>query len=227
MLSVIIPTLDAAARLPACLAALAPGAIDGLVKELVVVDGGSTDASCAIADDAGARVLTSAPGRGVQLIAGAAAARAPWLLFLHADTVLSEDWVDAARAHAVDPSRVGVFRLRFDDADPRARLVEAGARFRARTFGVPYGDQGLLIARPLYDALGGYRPWPLFEDVDIMERLCRAQGRKAIAVLPATALTGAERYRRDGYFRQAARNAARLIRYKAGADPAALARGYE
>ncbi len=96
--SVVIPTLNAAASLPATLAAFAPAAFDGFIRELIVSDGGSTDATLAIAEEAGARVVGGKAGRGLQLARGAAAARGAWLLFLHADTTLGEGWFKRSRA---------------------------------------------------------------------------------------------------------------------------------
>jgi len=97
--SIIIPTLNAATQLPATLNALLPGVEAGLVRELIVSDGGSTDETLDIADDAGAEIITGPKGRGGQLRRGAEAARAEWLLFVHADTHLAPDWVLAARYH--------------------------------------------------------------------------------------------------------------------------------
>jgi glycosyltransferase involved in cell wall biosynthesis len=159
MISVVIPTLNAAARLPATLAALVPAAVDGLVKEVVVADGGSTDDTLAVAEDAGARVVTAERGRGRQLAAGCAAARGAWLLALHADTRLPEGWALAAARHMAErPERAGWFRYRLDDPAPVARLWEAGVGLRCRVLAAPYGDQGLLLSRTLYDAAGGYPP---------------------------------------------------------------------
>jgi len=161
---VIIPTLNAAGGLPTTLAPLIEGALLGLVKEVIVVDGGSQDATCAIAEAAGATVIESPRGRGRQLHAGAQAARAPFLLFLHADTALQPGWVAETAAFAAAPEGArgaAAFGFAFDDRTVPARLVAAWVDLRCAVFGLPYGDQGLVISRTVYDEIGGYRPIPL------------------------------------------------------------------
>ncbi len=229
-LSVVIPTLDAAATLPAALAALETAREDGLLREVLVVDGGSSDATVEVAADWGARVLIAPRGRGAQLAAGGAAAAGDWLLFLHADTRLGPGWVAAARAFMARPDseqpgaedRAAAFRLALDDTDPRARRVERLANWRAGTLGLPYGDQGLLIARGFYRALGGHRPLPLMEDVEIARRI----GRRRIVLLEAAAVTSAARYRRGGWWLRPLRNLALLGLYYLGAPPRLLRRLY-
>lgn len=216
-LSVVIPVLNAARTLPACLAALArwPDA------DILVSDGGSTDASTVDAVRNGARIVTGSPGRGAQLARGAAAATGDWLLFLHADTVLDQDGTRAAQDFIQDPvnaRRAAYFRLALDDADPRARRVERLAAWRCRALALPYGDQGLLIPRALYDSLGGYRPLPLMEDVDLVRRI----GRARLVPLDAAAVTSAARYRRDGWLLRPLRNLLCLGLYFAGVPPKAL-----
>ena len=223
MISVVIPTLDAGATLPGALAPLVPAALDGLVREVIVADGGSADDTLALAEDAGCRVMTAERGRGRQLRAGCEAARAPWLLVLHADTRLSPEWPRAAAKHiARGEGRAGWFRFRLDDPAPAARLWEAGVALRAGLLGRPYGDQGLLISKALYDAVGGYPPWSLLEDVALVRRI----GRGRLKALAADALTSAARYRRDGYLNRSLRNWALLARWRLGADPERLARAY-
>lgn len=235
MISAVIPTLDAAARLVPCLSALVPGAVDGVLREVVVADGGSQDASRAIAADMGCRVIEAPRGRARQLAAGIAAARAPWLLLLHGDSVLSPDWVAAARQHVtrhgalaqVRPGAMGLrpagyFRLAFDEATAQARRVAGLANWRAQALGLPYGDQGLLIHRETLAAVGGIAELPLLEDLDLVRRL----GRRRLLALDAVSETSAERYRRDGWLARPVRNILIAGAFLAGVPAATLARLY-
>jgi len=218
VLSVVIPALNAASTLAETIAAVAATA-----TEMVVVDAGSTDATASVARDAGARVCTAPRGRGAQLAAGVAAARAPWLLLLHADTVLAPDWPEAAARHiAAGPARAGYFRFALASPDPRARRLERAVVWRCRVLALPYGDQGLLIHRDLLAAVGGIRPLPLMEDVDLIRRL----GRARIAPLAASAVTSASRWERDGWWRRSARNLVCLAAWFAGVPPARIVRLY-
>ena len=217
MLTIVIPALNAAASLGACLAAL-----DG-ADEILVVDGGSTDDSAGIAERAGARVIAAPRGRGTQLRAGGEGARGDWLLFLHADTRLGAGWREAVAAHvATAPDRAGYFDLLLDDNAWQARVIERGVALRVRLLGLPYGDQGLLISRSLYDEVGRFRPLALMEDVDLARRI----GRHRLRRMDATALTSADRWRRDGWLRRSGRNLACLALYALGMAPERLARFY-
>jgi rSAM/selenodomain-associated transferase 2 len=208
MISVVIPTLNAESHLARTFSALVPAAVSGLVREVIIADGGSTDRTADIAEEAGATFITAERGRGHQLGAGARLARSRWLLFLHADTVLQPPWEEeAARFMAtVDrgerPPAASVFRFALDDSGLAARFLEAAVHCRNLIFNLPYGDQGLLIPRSLYDAVGGFPPLALMEDVAMIRRI----GRGRIVRLRAKALTSARRYRRDGYARRMARN---------------------
>jgi rSAM/selenodomain-associated transferase 2 len=219
LLSAVIPTLNAAATLPATLAALGQGA-----DEIVVCDGGSADATVRIATSFGARVVTAARGRGAQLAAGVVAAQGDWLLLLHADTVLADGWAAAARRMmAVGAPCGGYFRFALASDDPQARRLERWVAWRCRTFGLPFGDQGLLISRGLLAAVGGVRPLPLMEDVDLVRRL----GRGRLLALEVDATTSAARWERDGWWRRSARNLVCLSLYLAGVPPALIVRLYE
>ncbi len=216
-LDVIVPTLNAADHLPGALAAL------GRDHNVIVCDGGSRDGTVAIARAAGATVVVTEAGRGRQLATGAAAGTAPWLLFLHADTMLSDGWAAAARGFmATDTQKAGYFRLRFASTDPRARRVERLANWRSRALGLPYGDQALLIARAFYREIGGFRPLPLMEDVDLVRRI----GRHRLVALEADAVTSARRYERDGWLARPLRNLTCLGLYFAGLPPSLLRRLY-
>jgi len=222
-ISVVIPTLDAADELPRTVAALAGSAS---IREIIVSDGGSRDETASIAHAAGARVMTGPRGRGVQLIAGAAAATGEWLLFLHADCRLTPDWEKAVAEFIARPGasdRAGYFGFALDDSDPAARRLERIVAWRCRVFGLPYGDQGLLIARGLYDAVGGFAAIPLMEDVDFARRL----GRRRLAPIAAQSISSARRYRRDGYLRRPLRNLLCLSLYFAGVPPQRIAGLYD
>jgi rSAM/selenodomain-associated transferase 2 len=218
-LTIVVPALNAARTLGATLDACAEAA----GAEVLVVDGGSRDETPAVARRCGARVLDSAPGRGRQLALGAGAARGAWLLFLHADTVPASGWAEAARAFMAERTgRAAYFAFALDDPSPEARRLERLVAWRCRALALPYGDQGLLIPRALYEAVGGFRPLPLMEDVDLVRRL----GRRRLAALPVAAVTSAERWRREGWRLRSARNLACLSLWFLGVPPGAIKRLY-
>lgn len=219
-ISVVIPTLDAEAALGPCLHALMEGLELGLIRELIVSDGGSGDATGAVAQAWGAEVLHGPPSRGGQLRRGVAAARGEWVLVLHADTVLRRGWTDAVRSHLAQADRAGWFQLAFDQSGIAAAIVASWANLRSR-LGLPYGDQGLLIHRDLYEAVGGYPDQPLMEDVALARAL-----RGRLTALDAVAVTSAAKYRRQGWLRRGGRNLWTLLRYAAGASPERLAQAY-
>ena len=217
-IDVVIPTLNAARSLARTLDSLRD-------ESITVCDGGSRDDTTTIARQAAAIGLVSEPGRGRQLADGAQAGSAPWLLFLHADTTLSKGWATAARQFMALPAhapKAGYFRLRFASADPRARRLERLVAWRCRTFGLPYGDQGLLIERGFYRRIGGFRALPLMEDVDFVRRI----GRRNLLALDAEAITSAERYERDGWLLRPMRNLGCLALYFAGLSPIVIRRLY-
>lgn len=212
-LSIIIPTLNAAAFLPGTLSAL------GGHDNVIVVDGGSTDGTPELAVALGARVLTAPRGRGSQLAAGIAVATRPWLLLLHADTRLSPRWQSQ---RPCDTGHAGYFRFVLDSDDPRARRLERLVAWRSRVLGLPYGDQGLLIHRDLLRAVGGMRPLPLMEDVDLVRRL----GRHRLVPLAADAVASAHKWETQGYLRRSTRNLFCLSLWFAGVPPEKIQRLY-
>lgn len=225
-ISVIIPALNAAADLPRALRVLKAGRAEGLVGEVIVADGGSTDRTRAIAEDWDCRIVRAPLGRGPQMIAGAAAASGDWLLFLHADTVLNPAWTRAAKSFLARleaaGARAGYFRFALDDRSPAAKRLTALVAWRCRALALPYGDQGLLIPRALYDAVGGFRPMALMEDVDMARRL----GWRRLTPLPVDAETSAAKWRAEGYLRRSSRNLACLALYFLGAPEPVICRLY-
>lgn len=219
-ITVIIPTLNAEQSLPASLAALAEGLSEGLIRDLIISDGGSTDTTHFIAQAAGADLVVGPPSRGGQLRRGAQVAQGEWLLILHADTVLQPGWTTAVAGTLGQP---GAYfgQLRFDTTGIAARIVAGWANTRARRLGLPYGDQALLIDRATYRTSGGFPDIPLMEDV-ALARLLRGH----LKPLDMVAETSAAKYRQQGWLRRGGRNLLTLCRYLLGADPETLARDY-
>jgi glycosyltransferase involved in cell wall biosynthesis len=188
MISVVIPTLNAERLLPRCFDSLIAGAVRGVVREVIVADGGSSDDTLAIADAAGAHIMRSGKGRGVQLADGAALAKSDWLLFLHPQTSLEQGWEVEAESFIgqaiMERPRAAVFRFALEDFGGEARRAEAKAALRTTMFALPYGDQGLLIPKRLYQKIGGYRSLTDMEDADMVRRI----GRRRLVGLRSRAI---------------------------------------
>lgn len=221
MIGVVIPTLNEAQTLPALLDDLRELATV-LALDVVVVDGGSSDGTRARAAAGGARVLEAPLGRARQLNRGAMVARGEWLLLLHADCRLGAA-ARTALLSALEPSagvQAAVFRFAIDLPWFWKHFIELGQRVREELWGLPYGDQGLLVRRELFEAVGGYADIPVMEDVAIIRRL---RQQTAIRRLPATLLTSGRRYLREGIVRTWLRHTALITLYYAGVSPHHLA----
>lgn len=170
--SVIIPTLDEAERLPSLIKALER---EPELAEIIVADGGSSDATPALAAALGARLVTGERGRGAQLRAGAAVAQGEILLFLHADSVFPAGGL-AALCAALDrePRALGGNFLAVFDGDSRFARWLTGFYAALRRFALYYGDSGIFVRRAVYDTIGGFKPMALMEDYDFVRRLERA-----------------------------------------------------
>jgi rSAM/selenodomain-associated transferase 2 len=218
-IAVVIPTLQEEGRIAHAIESARAAGV-----EIIVADGGSRDATRERALAAGARVVSAEPGRARQLAAGAEAADADAILFLHADTLLSPGWADAVRGALADPAVVGgAFRFRFAEPGLLLRLVEWGVRARLALAGLPYGDQALFVRRSALSAIGGVPQAELMEDLDLVRAL-RRRGRLALLALPAR--TSARRYLAGGVLRTVAKNTLALCGWALGLDRARLAAWY-
>lgn len=222
-LGIVVPTLNEAAYLPALLSDLHRLEVP---HRVVVVDGGSRDGTVELAREADARVLRAARGRAEQMNAGARALETPWLLFLHADSRLPpaaleavERWVRSGGGGA----EAAHFSFSLSGDDWFWRFLEFGQRLRERLYGLPYGDQGLLVSREAFEAVGGYPEIPIMEDVEIVRRLGKRGGLRRLA---APLITSPRRYERHGRWLGWLRNATLVGLHLAGVPAERLARWY-
>lgn len=228
LVSIIIPARDDGAALAQLLASLRAGrSADADLAEVII--------ACATPLDEDVKALRhryrehtwveSPPGRGTQLNAGAAKARGEWLWFVHADSRLPDGWDGVFRnlAGRRDEHVGGAFRFALDSSAWQARLLERVVALRVRWFDLPYGDQGLFVRRLVFEALGGFAPIPLMEDVEFVQRLKR-KGRLRHLTLELT--TSARRWQQEGWWRRSLANLLTLASYKAGVSPEQLAKRY-
>ena len=230
-LAVVVPTLDEAQALPHLLASLsfAPGAgpprgDPGAPELVVVADGGSRDATRDVARAHGALVVETSRGRGRQLAAGARAAQADLLVFLHADASVAPGALASVRAAFRSPDLVAAgMRQRIEARGLLYRAIERAANLRVH-LGRVYGDSGLCVRRSAYEAAGGFRDLPLFEDLDLARRL-RRLGRVEL-VQGAELRVCARRWREEGVLQRTVKNWLLTAGFCLGVDPARLERHY-
>lgn len=221
VLGIVIPTLNEADTVAGVLQDVGRLAC---ATDVVVADGGSRDGTARVATAAGARVVEAPRGRGPQLNAGARAARGEWLCFLHAD-VRMPPTARAALERALDDHAVdaAVWGFHIDASGFWPRVMEVGTRVRHRLGGLPYGDQGLLVRRHIFEAVGGYPEVPIMEDVAVVRALRR---HARVRRLGAPLLVSPRRWEREGPYRTWARNVFLLGAYLLGVPPERLARWY-
>ena len=219
-ISVIIPALNEAQYITATL----QSAQRGRPHEILVVDGGSTDDTVALARAAGARVIHSQPGRARQMNAGAAQAAGNALIFLHADTLLPADYPEVVAGTLRDPAvAAGAFRFQMGEKLAGQWFIEWTANLRSRWRQSPYGDQALFLRRSLFEEIGGFAGLPIMEDCEIVRRL-RKRGR--VVTASAAAITSGRRWRRLGLFRTTLINKLVILGYLCGVSPDRLAAFY-
>lgn len=220
-ISIIVPVLDEAGGLAAALGALQPAR--GRGHEVIVVDGGSKDATVAIAQPLADRVVTAPKGRAAQMNAGANEARSDALLFLHADTRLPEE-ADALVAGALGQHVWGRFDVRIDSSHPALAVVGLMMNLRSRWTGIATGDQAMFVRRTTFAEVGGFPALALMEDIALSSRL-RKMGPPAC--LRERALTSGRRWERGGIIATVMLMWRLRFLYFLGADPQRLARYYE
>jgi rSAM/selenodomain-associated transferase 2 len=223
-LSIVIPTLNEGGYIKETIDALKKSAIT-LPYDIIVVDGGSEDATIEEARQCGVQIIKWERGRGKQLAAGGKQAMGAWLLFLHADTELEAGWFQEVEQFIINSTglcRAGVFSYKLDNDTLAASLLEAIVNWRTRTLALPYGDQGLLISNMFYSDLCGYAPIAIMEDVEIVRRI----GRSRLHILKSHAITSSYKYRRDGYILRPLRNLLCLALYFLGFQPQLIAKIY-
>ncbi|MFM2173617.1 MAG: hypothetical protein RLZZ54_1544 [Cyanobacteriota bacterium] len=221
-LAVVIPALNEGQRLPLLLADLAQ-VPPTLIRERVVVDGGSDDGTPLIARLAGAQVVQSPAGRGQQLRRGINATTAPWLLLLHADARLCHDWALVVQRALQQAPGAWAFDLAIDAPGLSLRLLELAVRLRSRWRQLPYGDQGLLVPRSLLEQAGGMPELALMEDLLLIQRL-RAITR--IRSLQRPLQVDGRRWQRHGVIGTAWRNAQLRQAWRQGISADQLAQRY-
>jgi len=210
MVTVVIPALNEEGRV----AAAVRSAFEAGAAEVIVVDGGSSDATLARARDAGARVLAGERMRAKQLNLGAREAAGEMILFLHADTILPRG---AAEAVAASGAEFGGFRLAFAERSLRLRWVAFAINLRTRITRQPWGDQAQFVRR---SSFSGFREIPIMEDYELARRMKRG------TVLPLTVVTSGRRFLEKGLLRTSAINWRTIVQFHLGADVEELARRY-
>jgi rSAM/selenodomain-associated transferase 2 len=219
-MSVIVPTLNEEGVLSATLhRARQPG-----VREIIVVDGGSTDATRAIATQFADLVVSTPAGRATQMNAGAERAGGDLLLFLHADTLVPDGFARAALAACALPGIIGGrFDVRLEPSSPLLRLTGELMNWRSRLTGIATGDHAIFVRRDVFEQLGGYARIPLMEDIDLSRRMKRSGG---IACLRQRVISSSRRWRANGVVRTILLMWSLRALYYCGVSPDRLQRVY-
>lgn len=220
VVSIIIPTLNEAASIRPTLEAVKSF---GGAAEIIVVDGGSTDETVSIVESYKIRVLKSARGRGTQMHAGAKEARGETLWFLHADTIAPPAAIEEITSVLEDSNVIGGnFTICFDGERRAARFL-TWLYPQLKRIGLCYGDSAFFVRRDVYEQIGGFEPFPLFEDLDFYRRMCRA-GRTVN--LSAKVTTSSRRFEKRSFVLTFARWSILQFFYWLGVSPHRLAKSY-
>lgn len=231
-LSIVIPTVNEETRITNCIDSLKsrPNSL-GPCMELIVVDGGSTDGTARVARKMGAKLISSLRGRGTQMNVGWKGARreSDWVLFIHADSIVSprglHSLMNAITKKKERKEIWGCFKsidVHFEDSDRSLHklLIQLGVELRTRVLHSPYGDQGLFIKREALEELGGFKEWPLLEDVEMVSRLNK---RSPPIIIDSDLTTSGRRWEKLGLLKTFFLNQVILLGYRVGIDVNTLA----
>ncbi|MBN3951833.1 MAG: TIGR04283 family arsenosugar biosynthesis glycosyltransferase [Nostoc sp.] len=219
-ISIIIPTLNEAGNIKEAIATTQPSKD----IEVIIVDAGSEDGTVEIAQSLNIKVISSSPGRAVQMNAGAVAASGDILLFLHADTRLPTGFDNMIRTALQQPGTVaGAFNLRIDASLLSLRWVEWGVNARSHFYQMPYGDQAIFLTKAVFQQIGGFPELPIMEDFELMRRLKRTG---CIVIILTPVVTSARRWLQKGVFKTTLLNQLVIIAYLLGVSPERICRWY-
>ncbi len=220
-ISIIIPTLNEENVIDKILTKL----LANRNCEIIVVDGGSNDATLALAEKTGCKTLLGPSGRGAQMNFGAAHASAEILLFLHVDTLLPDNFAALVLAAVARPDfAAGAFSLAIDSPSRNLSFIAGMANLRSRLLHLPYGDQALFTTRQMFMAIGGFAEIAIMEDFVFIENVKK---RGTIFILPELATTSARRWQNMGIVQTTIINQLIVIGYRMGIPPATLAGWYQ
>lgn len=192
--------------------------------EVIVADGGSSDGTVALAQELGAKVVQSSNGRGTCLNAGAAVAKGPLILFLHADTLLPPNYGTHIRLSMANTENiVGAFQFRVDKRICGIAVIEFFTNLRSTLLSLPYGDQALFVRRSDFERMGGYMDCKMMEDYEFV---CRASTMGRIDIVNAPVLISARRWEKLGVFRTTLTNQVVVLAFKLGVSPDTIFRWY-
>jgi len=226
-LSVVIPTLNEAAVLEQTLARLRNGQAEEQAEgtEIIIADGGSTDGTKKIAQKNNINLIEiKSGGRAAQLNAGADATAGHHLLFLHADTLVPDNYAHLISSTLKDPAiTAGAFRFKTDLSGFSMRCIELLTLLRCHLFHMPYGDQGLFLERRVFNEIGRFAQLPVMEDYELVRRLSR---RGKVRTIPEAAMTSGRRWAKLGVWRGSLHNQFMLLGYNLGVSPSRLAQFY-
>ncbi|MBW4423358.1 MAG: TIGR04283 family arsenosugar biosynthesis glycosyltransferase [Nostoc desertorum CM1-VF14] len=219
-ISIIIPTLNEAENIKEAIITTQLN----INIEVIIVDGGSKDDTIEIAQSLSVKVISSSPGRAVQMNAGAVAATGDILLFLHADTRLPTGFDEMVRTVLQQPGTVaGAFKLRIDASLLSLRWVEWGVNLRSHFYQMPYGDQAIFLTKAVFQQIGSFPELPIMEDFELIRRLKRI-GR--IVIIPTPVVTSARRWLQKGVFKTTLLNQIVIIAYLLGVSPERICSWY-